>query len=66
MTNASSTGGAIGPARMSYAEPGIQRFGTMSDLTCNAGLANSDVPLGPANSAYCDITNPQCGGGALS
>ena len=66
MNNASPTGGAGGSARKPYVEPGALRFGTMSELTWNDGLANADVPLGPANSAYCDITNPRCGGGALS
>lgn len=48
-----------------YMEPEIARLGTLKELTQNGGLANSDVPLGPANTAYC--SNVDCPGqGALS
>ena len=66
MNDVSFREGAMGSAKKPYAEPGALRIGTMSELTWNDGLANADVPLGPANSAHCDITNPLCGGGALS
>jgi hypothetical protein len=66
MRKATGTGGATSSARRPYAEPEVMRFGTVGDLTRNDGLPNADVPLGPANSAHCDITNPQCGGGVIS
>ena len=64
MRKASGTAGATGLARGVYAGPEVTRFGTVRDMTRNGGLANSDVPLGPSNSAYCDIIS--CGGGVLS
>lgn len=51
--------------RKTYIEPAAARLGTLSELTQNGGLANSDVPLGPAGTANCSIG--ECPGqGALS
>jgi hypothetical protein len=51
--------------RKLYMEPAMARLGTLRELTQNGGLANSDVPLGPASTAHC--SNVDCPGqGVLS
>ena len=58
--------GATGSARKPYAGPQAMRFGDVTELTQNANLENADVPLGDADTAHCDRTNPLCGGGVIS
>jgi hypothetical protein len=38
--------------RKIYTVPELRRLGTVQELTQNAGSPNSDVPMGPANTAY--------------
>ena len=38
--------------KQAYQAPQLVEYGSVSDLTKEAGLVNADVPQGPPNSAY--------------
>jgi hypothetical protein len=46
--------------KKTYSKPQLIVHGDVEGITQAAGLENADVPLGPPNTAECDITNDLC------
>lgn len=43
-----------------YVKPELTVHGDIEKITLNGNLADSDVPRGPANTAFCSAGTPGC------